>query len=312
MRAKPLTVDMGLPRAVNPQLDLSAHGRVPGGNSAVRTINHNNTTADVILLRGRQKGRRERATRPAVCNKLARPNSPFPENSIQMDTPSLFAHLRQFDTPTIANALEIALGKRFASGFTRQSYLCAFPKLPAIVGFARTATIRCSTPYDPAVRRKNQIAYYEYVARGEQPTIAVIQDVDSQPGLGAFWGEVNTHVHWGLGCVGTLTNGSMRDLDAMQPQFQCFAATLSPSHAWVQVVEIGKPVEVMGLAVADGDIVHADRHGAVTIPRDVLEKLPAAIDLMARREKVILDAARKPGFGVAALKEAFAASDQIK
>lgn len=229
-----------------------------------------------------------------------------------MDTKALFAHLRQFDTPTIANALEIAQGKRSISGFTRQTFITAFPKLPAIVGFARTAAIRCSTPYDPAVRRKNQVAYYEYVAQGEQPTIAVIQDVDSQPGLGAFWGEVNTHVHWGLGCLGTLTNGSMRDLDAMQPQFQCFAASLSPSHAWVQVVEIGKPVEVLGLAVADGDIVHADKHGAIIIPRDVLDKLPAAIDLMARKEKVILDAARKSGFSVATLKEAFAASDQIK
>ena len=229
-----------------------------------------------------------------------------------MDTHSLFAHLRQFDTPTIANALEIAQAKRSTRGFTRQTYLCAFPKLPAIVGFARTATIRCSTPYDPAVRRKNQLAYYEYVAQGDQPTIAVIQDIDSQPGLGAFWGEVNTHVHWGLGCVGTLTNGSMRDLDAMHPQFQCFAAALSPSHAWVQVVDFGGQVDVLGMTVADGDIVHADRHGAVTIARDLLDKLPAAIDLMARREKVILDAARKPGFGVAALREAFAASDQIK
>jgi regulator of RNase E activity RraA len=229
-----------------------------------------------------------------------------------MDTQSVFAHLRQFDTPTIANALEIAQGKRSITGFTRQTYLTAFPKLPAIVGYARTAAIRCSTPYDPAVRRKNQVAYYEHVAQGNQPTVAVIQDIDSQPGLGAFWGEVNTHVHWGLGCLGTLTNGSMRDLDAMQPQFQCFAATLSPSHAWVQVVEIGKPVEVLGMAVTDGDIVHADRHGAIIIPLDVLEKLPAAIDLMARKEKVILDAAKKSGFGIAALKEAFAASDQIK
>ena len=229
-----------------------------------------------------------------------------------MDTKALFAHLRQFDTPTIANALEIAQGKRSTRGFTRQTYLAAFPKLPAIVGFARTAAIRCSTPYDPAVRRKNQLAYYEYVAGGDQPTVAVIQDIDDQPGLGAFWGEVNTHVHWGLGCAGALTNGSMRDLDAMDPHFQCLAATLSPSHAWVQVVEIGKPVEVLGMAVASNDIVHADRHGAIVIPHDVLEKIPAAIDLMARKEKVILDAARKPGFSVATLKEAFAASDQIK
>ena len=98
----------------------------------------------------------------------------------------------------------------------------------------------------------------------------------------------------------------------MHPQFQSFAATLSPSHAWVQVVEIGKPVEVLGLAVTDGDIVHADRHGAIRIPRDVLDKLPAAIDLMARKEKVILDASRKSGFGIATLLEAFAASDKIK
>ena len=229
-----------------------------------------------------------------------------------MDTPSLFAHLRQFDTPTIANALEIAQGKRSTSGFTRQTYITAFPKLPAIIGFARTAAIRCSTPYDPAVRRKNQVAYYEYVAQGALPTIAVIQDIDELPGVGAFWGEVNTHVHWGLGCSGTLTNGSMRDLDAMQSQFQCFAATLSPSHAWVQVVEICKPVEVFGMAVKDGDIVHADKHGAIVIPNDDLAKLPAAIDLMARKEKVILDAARKPGFSIATLKEAFAASDLIK
>lgn len=229
-----------------------------------------------------------------------------------MDIQSLFSHLRQFDTPTIANALEIAQGKRFTTGFTRQTYHTAFPKLPSIVGYARTATIRCSTPYDPAVRRKNQIAYYEYVEQGKRPTIAVIQDIDEHPGLGAFWGEVNTHVHWGLGCVGTLTNGSMRDLDAMQPQFQCLAASLSPSHVWVQVVEIGKPVDVLGMHVASDDIIHADRHGAVVIPADVLEKLPAAIDLMARKEKVILDAAKKTGFSTATLKEAFAVSDQIK
>lgn len=229
-----------------------------------------------------------------------------------MDIASLFAHLKQFDTPTIANALEIAQGKRSTTGFTRQTYIAAFPKLPSIVGFARTAAIRSSTPFDPAVRRKNQVAYYESLEQGEQPTIAVIQDIDEQAGLGAFWGEVNTHVHWGLGCVGALTNGSMRDLDAMQPQFQCLAATLSPSHAWVQVVEVGKPVEVFGMAVAPNDIVHADRHGAIVIPRDALEKMPAAIDLMARKEKVILDASRKAGFNVAALKEAFAASDLIK
>ena len=115
-----------------------------------------------------------------------------------------------------------------------------------------------------------------------------------------------------MGCVGAVTNGSMRDLDAMHPQFQCLAATLSPSHASGQVVEVGTPVDIFGMGVSDGDIVHADRHGAVVFTSDEIEKLPAAIDLMARKEKVILDAARKPGFNVAAMREALAASEQVK
>ena len=229
-----------------------------------------------------------------------------------MEHTALFDLLRKFDTPTIVNALELAGGGRAITGFTRHTLIAAFPALPANVGYARTASIRCSTPFDPAVRRQMQTGYYDYLGQGRTPTIAVVQDVDSLPGVGAFWGEVNTHVHRGLGCVGAVTNGSMRDLDAMDPKFQCLAGSLCPSHAWVQVVEFGKPVDVYGMAVRDNDVVHADRHGAVVIPLPFLEKLPAAIDLMARKEKVILDAAKKPGFNAALMREALAASDLVK
>ncbi len=214
--------------------------------------------------------------------------------------------------PTICNALEVASGNRELSGFTQQTLIAASSSLPAIIGFARTATIRCTTPYDADQRRRKQLSYYEYVAQPPQPSIAVVQDIDERPGLGAFWGEVNTHIHYGLGCIGTLTNGSMRDLDAMHADFQCLAGSLSPSHAWVQVVDTGKPVEIFGMSVANGDIVHADRHGAVVIPKQYLDKLPAAIDLMARREKVLLDVARRPDFDLSALKVAFSESAAVR
>jgi regulator of RNase E activity RraA len=229
-----------------------------------------------------------------------------------MQDSTLFEHLRRFDTPTIVNALEIVLGGRFTTGFTRRTLIAAFPKLPSIVGYARTAMIRSAHGFDPAVRRQKQIAYYENLARGPHPTIAVVQDIDHEPGLGAFWGEVNTHIHRGLGCHGAITNGSMRDLDAMQPEFQCLSGSLSPSHAFVHVVEVGVRVDVFGMAVDDGDIVHADRHGAVRIPQEALAGLPDAIDLMARRERVILDAARAPGFDAAKLKAALEQADTIK
>jgi len=229
-----------------------------------------------------------------------------------MDVASLFDQIRKFDTPTICNALEVVRGQRFTTGFTRRRLIAAFPKLPPIVGYARTAMIRCSEPFDGAARKQKLLGYYEYLAQPNQPCVTVVQDIDSQPGLGAFWGEVNTAVHFGLGCVGAVTNGSMRDLDAMHPKFQCLAATLSPSHGWVQVVDFGKPVDVLGMAVKDGEMVHADQHGAVVFRSEELEKLPAAIDLMARREEVILDAAHQPGFGFARLRDALAAAEQVK
>ena len=224
----------------------------------------------------------------------------------------LFEQLKNFDTPTIANALEIAAGRRSTEGFTRKTLIAANPKLKPIVGYARTAMIRSSTPFDAKFRREKQAAYYEYITQPKLPSIAVIQDIDNTPGLGAFWGEVNTNIHCGLGCVGALTNGSMRDLEMMQPNFQCLAASLSPSHAWVHVVDIGVKVDVCGLFVTDGDIIHADHHGAVVIPADLLEKIPAAIDLMARKEKVLLDAAKAPGFNIEKLRAALAASENVK
>lgn len=229
-----------------------------------------------------------------------------------MNANALFEELSKYDTPTICNALEIVRGARFTTGFTRERLLAAKPAAPPIVGYARTVTIRCSTPFDPSGRKERLLGYYDHVAQAPGPTITVVQDTDSQPGLGAFWGEVNTTVHWGLGCVGAVTNGSMRDLDAMHPRFQCLAATLSPSHAFVQVVDFGRPVDVLGMFVTPGDIVHADRHGAVAFPASELEKLPAAIDLMARKEKVILDAARAPGFNVEKMRAAMAASEQVR
>ena len=223
-----------------------------------------------------------------------------------------FEHLRQFDTPTIANALEIIYGMRVTTGFTTRTLIAARPNAGSIIGFARTATIRCSTAFDPAGRREKLMGYYEHLASAPQPTIAVIHDVDSRPGLGAFWGEVNTNIHWGLGCIGAVTNGSMRDLDAMNVNFQCIAASLSPSHAWVHVVDYGGRVDVLGMVVNAGDVVHADRHGAVAFSPALLEKLPAAIELMARREKVLIDAAKARGFGIEELKIAMGEADKVK
>ncbi len=222
--------------------------------------------------------------------------------------------LKAFDTPTICNALELVAPERRTTGFTTEPLVCADPALPPIVGYARTATIRAVEP--PAAssdeQRALRAAYYEYVGQGQGPTVMVIQDLDPRPGFGAWWGEVNTTVHKALGCLGCVTDGSIRDLDMLAPGFQLLAASIGPSHAWVHVVGFGDPVNVHGMGVRHGELIHADRHGAVVVPLAVARALPQAVDLMARREKVILDACARPDFDIEALRQALADSAEVR
>jgi regulator of RNase E activity RraA len=153
--------------------------------------------------------------------------------------------------------------------------------------------------------------YYEYVAAGDLPTIAVIQDVDDRPGYGAFWGEVNTAIHKALGVLGCVTNGSFRDLDMLAPGFQIIGGRVGPSHAFVHLVDFGKAVNVFGMQAAHDDVIHADFHGAVVIPAEAVRKLPEAIALVSRREKVILDMCAAPNFNVATLREALRQAREI-
>jgi regulator of RNase E activity RraA len=222
--------------------------------------------------------------------------------------------LTAWDTPTICNALEIVAPARRALGFTRRSVVSCFPEMKPVVAFARTALIRSREPHprDRDSANKIRLGYYEHIAAEPLPSISVIQDIDApDTGFGAFWGEVQTHVHAGLGCAGVITDGSVRDLDAMAPNFIVLAGSIMPSHAYVHLVEFGGTVSVFGMIVSANDIIHADRHGAVVIPPDAVAKIPAAVDLLTRREKVIIEASKQPGFSIERLRQAYKEQDDI-
>ncbi|MCV6586604.1 MAG: RraA family protein [Marinibacterium sp.] len=213
-------------------------------------------------------------------------------------TPSLLTLLRKVDTPTVCNAIEMAQGRRGFDAFTRGTMLCSAPAEPAIVGYARTAKIAAVAPPSdpPEVIRSRRMAYYKYMAEGPAPSVAVIEDVDFPNCIGAYWGEINTTVHKGLGLSGALTNGVMRDLGDLPDGFPVVAGSVGPSHGFVHIRDIGAPVSVFGLTIAPGDLIHADRHGALVIPTDVIGTLEAAITKLLQTERIILDAARAPDF----------------
>jgi regulator of RNase E activity RraA len=145
--------------------------------------------------------------------------------------------------------------------------------------------------------------YLDYVAAAPQPGIAVIEDKDEPAGYGAFWGEVQSNIHKALGCLGTITNGSIRDIPQIAEGFQMLAGSLSPSHAYVHVEEFGVPVIIHGMAVKSGDLIHADRHGAIVVPLNTIDGMKAAAEKLAATEAKII-AAAKSGKGVEAIKAA--------
>jgi regulator of RNase E activity RraA len=222
--------------------------------------------------------------------------------------------LARYDTPTICNAMEIVAPGRRATGFTTRPLVCPFPHLPPIIGYARTATIRATvaSALPAAEQQARRMSYYEYVGSGDAPRISVIQDIDGpDAGFGAFWGEVNSAVHKALGCLGVITDGSIRDVPQWAPGFQALAGSIGPSHAYVQVTGFGDEIRVAGMTVRSGDLIHADSHGAVVIPLEVAGRLPEAAELCARREVPILEIARSSSFTLDGLKDALARSSEI-
>ena len=220
-----------------------------------------------------------------------------------MVSESQFKFLRSIDTPTVCNLIEIVSPERRGAGYTTSHLHCPFPDLPPMVGFAKTATIRARDAVGGPGYMQKRMDYLDYVAAAPRPSVIVIEDKDEPAGYGAFWGEVQTNIHKSLGCLGTVTNGSIRDIPAVAEGFQMLAGSIAPSHAFVHVVDFAGNVNIHGMAVRSGDLIHADRHGAVVVPLNTIDPMKDAAPKLAAKEAQIIDAA-KSGKGVEAIKAA--------
>ena len=219
----------------------------------------------------------------------------------------LLALLRSVDTPTVCNAIEVAQGKRGFSQFTRGTMICSAPQSGPLVGFAKTAKIAALSPpnEDKEIIKNRRMEYYRYMSEVSGPSIAVIEDEDFPDCIGAYWGEINTKIHKRFGLSGVLTNGVVRDLGDLAEDFPVVAGSIGPSHGFVHVREIDTPVSVFGITVSPGDLVHADRHGAVVIPNEVIPILKDAVHKSFASERLILDPAEKTGFSFDDFKSAW-------
>ncbi len=217
-----------------------------------------------------------------------------------------FDRLKRLDAPTVANAIERLNVRLRNEGFIHDAVRCLFPRLPPMLGYAVTGTIRSSSQPIAGGWYYDRLDWWKSFLDVPAPRVMVLQDVDRVPAFGAFVGEIHANIAAAFNCVGCVTDGAVRDLpDIERLGFQLFAAGVSPSHAYAHVVEWGDPVEIGGLRIQSGDLVQGDCHGVQLIPLDIAAAVPDVAEELRRDEQTIIAACQGPRFSVEALAGAF-------
>ncbi len=189
-------------------------------------------------------------------------------------------------------------------GFVSGTAKCQFPDLGSMVGYAVTGRIRTATP--PMTHRcyYDRMDWWSYLASLPEPRVMVLQDADPAPSVGAFVGEIHATIGVALKCVGCVTNGAVRDLPAVKAMgFQMFAGSVSVSHSYAHIIEFGEPVEIGGLKISPGDLIHGDRHGLLTIPSSIAAEVPEEASKIIQEERELIEFCRSPQFSLEELSE---------
>jgi len=215
------------------------------------------------------------------------------------------AALRKITSPSVANAIETFNVRPREQGNLSSDIKGLFPEVGPIVGYAATCVIRAEQGPIQG-HRASLFGWWDFVQSLPAPRIVVVHDLDDPRGQGAQWGEVQANIHKALGCVGVVTDGSVRDLDEVRALgFQFCAAHVSVSHANVHMVDFGIPIKVGGVWIKPGDLLHADQHGVVVLPEELAPKIPEAIAKVEAREREIISACQAPDFTAEKLKAVY-------
>lgn len=213
--------------------------------------------------------------------------------------------IRRLDTCTVSNAIESFGIRSRNEGFADASIRCLVSRFPNMLGYAVTARIRTSSMPPEGHTYPDRTDWWSYVLNVPAPRIIVLQDIDRTPGFGAFLGEVHGNITLALGCVGVVTNGAIRDIGPLQASgLHVFAGNVAVSHAFAHMVEFGTPVEIGGLRIVPGDLLHGDLHGVHSIPIEIAAEIPAVAERILEKERKVIGLCRSPQFSLDKLRAA--------
>ena len=218
--------------------------------------------------------------------------------------PRVLERLRRYDTPTVCNLIELFDVRPRAVGYMDARIRACFPDLPPIVGFAATATFRASGPprgSDVYSSTEEQVERFKDLTG---PPVVVFQDLDD-PSVAATFGDVMCTIYRAFGAVGLITSGTGRDLDQVRAlDFPVFTSGVVCSHGYSHILDIQVPVRVGGLLVRPDDLLHGDRNGITSIPREIAAELVDIADEFVAAEEIVLDALREGSSSFAGLRQA--------
>jgi 4-hydroxy-4-methyl-2-oxoglutarate aldolase len=213
--------------------------------------------------------------------------------------------LRRLDACTVANAIETFDQRLRNEGFVDHTVRSLFPEFAPMVGYAATVRIRGSSPPVAGAPYPDRTDWWNYVDSLPKPRVVVLQDVASKIGLASLVGEVHMTILRTLGCVGVVTNGAVRDIPAARAAgFNYFAGCVSVSHGYVHIVDFGDPVEIGGLKIESGALLHGDLHGVQSVPVEIAGRIPEVAERIAAQKQELLALCRSPGFTLEKLRAA--------
>src|SRR6476620_8816394 len=203
--------------------------------------------------------------------------------------PAVLDRLRQFDTPTVCNVIELFDCRARTGGYMDGRIQACYPKLPPMVGYACTATFRAGSPPRTGDSYAGLVKQVELIAGAPGPAVVVFQDLDD-PCVAATFGEVMCTTYRAFGCAGLITSGAGRDLDAVEAiRFPCFTNGAICSHGYSQIAQLDVPVRVGGITINPGDLLHGDRNGVTTIPTELASAVADACPELMEAEAVVLN-----------------------
>jgi 4-hydroxy-4-methyl-2-oxoglutarate aldolase len=200
--------------------------------------------------------------------------------------------LAKYDTPTVCNVIELFRVRPQTAGYMDARIRALYPSLPPAVGYAATATFRSA---------RAPLGGREYGSLDEQmarfaelpgPAFVVFQDLDS-PSAAAVFGEVMCTAYQSFGARGLVTSGAGRDLEQVRAlNFPVFCDGLICSHGYPAILDLHVPVQIGGLNVEPGELLHGDANGVTNIPHQIASEVAHVCAEFVAAEEVVLSYCR--------------------